>query len=743
MRRSWFNRLLFSYLPVFLAVCVTLLLITFVSVRQLSERSAVRSNEAVANNALQLIEQSLRTIEDAMFHAVSSDARIAAFYGAGDESLAASYKAAGALNELQSRLPALHSLYLYRPEDRTVLGSSAVLGLDDFADKPFLQAKFDADARYRWGDRRPFAESPLAPRQPEVISLAKIADLRTKGLLVANVGVDTLRELLLRSTDASSGYLELFDERGRRIASTFDPAETGERERKRLVAADMPYTGWRIEAGLLRPGLIGWVEPVLYGSVSLGALCVAAGLAWIVYVSRRHYRPIESLLRQIGTFSLKKTVASASGGRDEFQTIGLALDSLWDQSNRLSRENEENRKFKRSHLFRSLTEGRADGAAREARREAEQLGFKPDEGPATAVIVEIDRYFANVCRHYSDRDRQLLKYALQSAIEETLASPDAAVWPEWVAEHRLGAIVSHRGDSYAERRLAEGLERFRGWTERHLPFTVTIGVGAPSERLDTVSSSFQTAKEAIGYKVPLGLNRVIPFRELPSGGSPEIVQELQRVKELSRTFRMGEPEWTEQLAALLEALPDGRFGAEQIKHVLFMLLFHIQREMMDMPPELQSVWLSESSRIERSLKQDETLADIGDAFREALEAVAARIAEWRETKINRSVVQEVKRYIDERYADPNLSLAVLGDEFRIHPTSISRLFKEEYGVKFVDYVNEVRVERAIGLMEQTGLAVQDIAEKVGFVHSQTFIKMFKKITGFTPGTYRKEKAGAG
>lgn len=748
MKKNWFYRMLFSYMPVFLAVCVTLLLITFVSVRQLSERSAVKSSEAVTKNAMQLVEQSLLNIENTLYATVLSDPRISNFYMDIGGSNPVSYEAAKALGELEYRLPMLESVYLYRPEDGTVLGPNSIAAIDEFADQAYILAKMKSDIRYGWGDRRLVASAPGFANRSEVVSLAKIADLKTNGLLVVNVNVETLRSLLANSTDTSSGYLELSDAGGAPIVSTIEPEKqaASKQERKRLAGAQESYTGWHIEGGMLRPGIFSWVSSVLYVSVSLGALCIGLGLMWMVYVTRKHYRPLESLLRQIGAFSLKKPSSPiAAGARDEFQAIGLALDSLWDQSNRLSRENEENKSFKRAHYFRRLAEGRVDIASREGRREAELVGLELGDGAASAAIVEIDRFFADVCRHYSDRDRQLLKYAVLSAMHETMAAAPVEVWADWLAEQQLGIIARHGGERSAEpeQEIERALERLRVWIDEHLPFTVTVGLGATVDRSERIDRSFQTAKEALAYKVPLGRNRIIRFRDLPGEGHPEIARELQRIKELSRMFRMGEAGWSAEWSSLLASLQQGGFSGEQIRHLLFVLLFHVQRELIELPAELQAAWLAESAQLEDALKQGETLGDIAEAFGAVFAATEERLRQWRESKQNRGVLQEIKRYIDEHYADPDLSQAMLADEFRLHPTSISRLFKEEYGVKFVDYVNSVRVERAAALMESTELPVQDIAQSVGFMHSQTFIKMFKKITGYTPGSYRKERTGTG
>ncbi|MNT89967.1 HTH-type transcriptional regulator YesS [compost metagenome] len=73
----------------------------------------------------------------------------------------------------------------------------------------------------------------------------------------------------------------------------------------------------------------------------------------------------------------------------------------------------------------------------------------------------------------------------------------------------------------------------------------------------------------------------------------------------------------------------------------------------------------------------------------------------------------------------------------MNASSLSTLFKEEFGEKFVVYLCQVRMEHAKGLLRGTSLSVQEIAEKVGYLHQMSFIRAFKKLIGTTPGDYRK------
>src|SRR5690606_6752526 len=121
------------------------------------------------------------------------------------------------------------------------------------------------------------------------------------------------------------------------------------------------------------------------------------------------------------------------------------------------------------------------------------------------------------------------------------------------------------------------------------------------------------------------------------------------------------------------------------RNLLFVLLFHIQHKMSDLPDDIHVIWLQANSRLEVAMNKGETLLDISVTLKDTLEFVAGRIQEWRESKNHSAIMQEIKRFIDENYNDPNLSQSMLAEVFQLHPSSISRLFKVEYGVKFVDY----------------------------------------------------------
>ena len=102
------------------------------------------------------------------------------------------------------------------------------------------------------------------------------------------------------------------------------------------------------------------------------------------------------------------------------------------------------------------------------------------------------------------------------------------------------------------------------------------------------------------------------------------------------------------------------------------------------------------------------------------------------TSTTRALCDRVEQYIRENYADPDLNISQVGQHFDMTPTYLSAQFKKETGVALLAYISNVRVEAAKQLLTQ-GLSVAKIAEQTGYRDSGSLIRVFKKVTGMTPG----------
>ena len=103
------------------------------------------------------------------------------------------------------------------------------------------------------------------------------------------------------------------------------------------------------------------------------------------------------------------------------------------------------------------------------------------------------------------------------------------------------------------------------------------------------------------------------------------------------------------------------------------------------------------------------------------------------------VMDEVKRYMHERFAEP-LSLQHIAERFYIHPNYFSRRFKEKFGEGFVDYLTDIRMRKAAEWLREDRFKIHQIAELVGFENATYFGTVFRKKFGVTPSQYREGAA---
>lgn len=92
----------------------------------------------------------------------------------------------------------------------------------------------------------------------------------------------------------------------------------------------------------------------------------------------------------------------------------------------------------------------------------------------------------------------------------------------------------------------------------------------------------------------------------------------------------------------------------------------------------------------------------------------------------------IKKYIDDHFSDPNLSLETIGEALNYNKKYISTVFKAKFKIGVADYLRMVRIQHACTLMEQGFTSVKDISALCGFSDPLYFSKVFRSRMGISP-----------
>jgi two-component system response regulator YesN len=117
-----------------------------------------------------------------------------------------------------------------------------------------------------------------------------------------------------------------------------------------------------------------------------------------------------------------------------------------------------------------------------------------------------------------------------------------------------------------------------------------------------------------------------------------------------------------------------------------------------------------------------------------IELATKSVATKKEDKLS-NIVSKAKTYIDENY-EKELTLDSVARKIAISPYYLSKLFKDEIGENFIEYLTRLRIERAKKLLEENQLSIKEICMSVGYSDPNYFSRIFKKVEGVTPTEYR-------
>ena len=100
-----------------------------------------------------------------------------------------------------------------------------------------------------------------------------------------------------------------------------------------------------------------------------------------------------------------------------------------------------------------------------------------------------------------------------------------------------------------------------------------------------------------------------------------------------------------------------------------------------------------------------------------------------------TVISAIQAELDTNY-DQNISLTEMARIYHYNEKYLGRLFKDQVGITFGQYLNKNRLAEAAKLLRQSKNSVLDIAQRVGFNNVTYFNRLFQRLHGLTPTQYR-------
>ena len=129
-------------------------------------------------------------------------------------------------------------------------------------------------------------------------------------------------------------------------------------------------------------------------------------------------------------------------------------------------------------------------------------------------------------------------------------------------------------------------------------------------------------------------------------------------------------------------------------------------------------------------------ASIREWFTEKMMNACRNVVKKREERSG-DIIRTARKYIEDHF-DKDISLDDVSRVVNISPYYFSKVFKEESGLNFIEYLTNIRIEHAKKLLENSNLSVKEICVSCGYTDPNYFSRSFKKNVGVTPTEYKEK-----
>lgn len=272
-------------------------------------------------------------------------------------------------------------------------------------------------------------------------------------------------------------------------------------------------------------------------------------------------------------------------------------------------------------------------------------------------------------------------------------------------------------------------------SKRILEVPITIGIGHSCTDLQDISSSFRSAQNALGYKAIIGAGSTIYINDVEPLHYGKLLFDSKDESELIAAIKFGPEEKIESVVkGIVGKMDDAKVHVGQYQMYSLNVISCITRLTQQYDMTLSELMGEEGS----FLNITDTIQRRDDFYHWLLKAahsINQSISEERDNT-TKNIINEAKQYIMDNYQNPDLSVEMLCRHLHMSPAYFSTVFKKETGQAYIAYLTEVRLNKAVELLNTTDDKTYIIASKVGYQEQNYFSYVFKKRFGISPSKYR-------
>lgn len=431
-----------------------------------------------------------------------------------------------------------------------------------------------------------------------------------------------------------------------------------------------------------------------------------------------------SIKNRVAEYLLKPT------DPDEFEDLFRRMKQTLDEERASRRLAAQGRQFLFDNWMDRLVRGRA--------HRAENAAFLPQAAQRGIYLENSAVLVMMLDGHAGDDEQWLFQLKQQFLATLRTALPPEAPFFFLTSEERLAAVYGAPDEQDLDYDVLLGyVAQVQRLARETLHVTVSVGISELCTEPQMLPQAYEQAKCCARQNVFCGSESVFRYSQLESalpekqvffradviekallnGHHAEIRRELDRVFSAFAEHPMRDWEYVDQLSM--------SFLLELSR---WTLQYNVRFEQV---MESMGNTYNDLSRCDSLITKREFLSALLYALQAELQAQRSS------NRKNGSVAHQVRQLVDEEFGANGMSLEYVAGKVHKSPAYISKVFKNELGYNFSDYIAKKRMEKAAELLAASEeLRIYEVAAVCGYADVSNFIKVFRKFHGVSPSEYR-------
>lgn len=276
-------------------------------------------------------------------------------------------------------------------------------------------------------------------------------------------------------------------------------------------------------------------------------------------------------------------------------------------------------------------------------------------------------------------------------------------------------------------------------TERVMEVSILAGIGHIYDRLALLPHSYESANMVIAYRGIGKESRAVYINELEPNLNNKPVMNMESVQTILQQIKVGtEEQLTEAIEAFVRQLRRSGIPYQQFTIASMEAVTELYKLGGSYQLDMRQIFGMDILEF-GDMRKIDTVDKLEAALKETCFAIRSLIRKERKDS-TQLLIGKAKDYIQNNYSDSNCTIESVCDFLNISSCYFSTLFKKETGTTLINYLTDVRMDKAKELLKNTDDKTYVIAEKVGYTEPNYFSYVFKKKFQVSPSLYRTSGA---